>query len=65
MELIELNATAQRALELLTDAGMSDGSIYDYTHTGFGAYFGIFMGKACYMLQQKCSIIFCWSNAHF
>ena len=25
----------------------------------------IFMGKACYMLQQKCSIIFCWSNACF
>lgn len=36
MELIELDATAQRALELLTNAGMSDGSIYDYTHTGFG-----------------------------
>ena len=31
MELIELDATAQRALELLTNAGMSDGSIYDYT----------------------------------
>ena len=30
MELIELDATAQRALELLTNAGMSDGSIYDY-----------------------------------
>ena len=27
MELIELDATAQRALELLTNAGMSDGSI--------------------------------------
>ena len=37
MELIELDATAQRALELLTNAGMSDGSIYDYTHTGFGS----------------------------
>ena len=31
MELIELDATAQRALELLINAGMSDGSIYDYT----------------------------------
>ena len=30
MELIELDATAQRALELLTNAGKSDGSIYDY-----------------------------------
>lgn len=30
MELIELDATAQRALELLTNAGMSDGNIYDY-----------------------------------
>ena len=30
MKLIELDATAQRALELLTNAGMSDGSIYDY-----------------------------------
>ena len=30
MELIELDATAQRALELLTNVGMSDGSIYDY-----------------------------------
>lgn len=29
MELIELDATAQRALELLTNAGMSDGNIYD------------------------------------
>ena len=29
MKLIELDATAQRALELLTNAGMSDGSIYD------------------------------------
>lgn len=37
MELIELDATAQRALELLTNAGMSDGSIYNYTHTGFGS----------------------------
>lgn len=37
MELIELDATAQRAMELLTNAGMSDGSIYDYTHTGFGS----------------------------
>ena len=37
MKLIELDATAQRALELLTNAGMSDGSIYDYTHTGFGS----------------------------
>lgn len=37
MELIELDATAQRALELLTNAGMSDGNIYDYTHTGFGS----------------------------
>lgn len=37
MELIELDATAQRVLELLTNAGMSDGSIYDYTHTGFGS----------------------------
>ena len=37
MELIELDATAQRALELLINAGMSDGSIYDYTHTGFGS----------------------------
>lgn len=37
MELIELDATAQRALELLTNAGMSAGSIYDYTHTGFGS----------------------------
>lgn len=36
MELIELNATVQRALELLVDAGMSDGSMHDYTHTGFG-----------------------------
>lgn len=35
MELIELDATAQRALELLTNAGMSDGSIYDYD--GFGS----------------------------
>ena len=37
MELIELDATAQRALKLLINAGMSDGSIYDYTHTGFGS----------------------------
>lgn len=36
MELIELDATAQRALELLTNAGMSDGSIYDY----LSAYMG-------------------------
>ena len=45
MELIELNATAQRALELLTDAGMSDGSIYAYTHTGFGGILRYFHGK--------------------
>lgn len=31
MELIELDATAQRALELLTNAGMSDGSIMLWT----------------------------------
>lgn len=29
------------------------------------AYFDIFTQKAYYMLQQKCSIIFCWSNACF
>ena len=28
-------------------------------------YFDIFTQKAYYMLQQKCSIIFCWSNARF
>lgn len=72
MELIELDATAQRALELLTNAGMSDGSIYDYTQAyttiliqALAAYFDIFTQKAYYMLQQKCSIIFCWSNACF
>lgn len=43
MELIELDATAQRALELLINAGMSDGSIYDYTHTGFGSIAHVFL----------------------
>lgn len=46
MELIELDATAQRALELLTNAGMSDGSIYDYTHTGFGSILRHFHTKS-------------------
>lgn len=45
MELIELNATAQRALELLANAGMSDGGIYDYTHTGFGGILRYFHKK--------------------
>lgn len=45
MELMELNATAQRALELLADAGMSDGGIYDYTHTGFGGILRYFRKK--------------------
>lgn len=45
MELIELNATAQRALELLADAGVSDGGIYDYTHTGFGGILRYFHKK--------------------
>lgn len=45
MELIELNTTAQRALELLANAGMSDGGIYDYTHTGFGGILRYFHKK--------------------
>lgn len=45
MELIELNTTAQRALELLADAGMSNGGIHDYTHTGFGSILRHFRGK--------------------
>lgn len=45
MELIELSATVQRALELLADAGMSDGGIYDYTHTGFGGILRYFHKK--------------------
>lgn len=65
MELIELDATAQRALELLTNAGMSDGSIYDYTHTGFGSILRHFTQKAYYMLQQKCSIIFAGATRAF
>lgn len=45
MELIELSATTQRALELLNDAGMSEGGIHDYTHTGFGGILRYFLGK--------------------
>ncbi len=45
MELIELDATAQRALELLSEAGMSKGGIHDYTHTGFGGILRHFHGK--------------------
>lgn len=45
MELIELSATARRALELLSEAGMSKGGIHDYTHTGFGGVLRYFHGK--------------------
>ena len=45
MELIELDATARRALELLSEAGMSKGGIHDYTHTGFGGILRHFHGK--------------------
>ena len=48
MELIELDATAQRALELLINAGMSDGSIYDYSE--------VFAGNALY--YRVCSDYF-------
>lgn len=34
--MIELSATAARALELLSAQGMSDKSLHAYTHTGFG-----------------------------
>ena len=47
MELIELDATAQRALELLTNAGMSDGSIYDYTVAAFFAKYGSMAKAVC------------------
>lgn len=45
MELIELDATVQRALELLSNAGMSDRSMHDYTHTGFGGILRYFHRK--------------------
>lgn len=37
MELIDLSATSQRALELLTASGSSAKSLQGYTHTGFGS----------------------------
>ena len=45
MELIELDATAQRALELLTNAGMSDGSILFEQAEKVSPYF---KGFSCY-----------------
>lgn len=65
MELIELDATAQRALELLTNAGMSDGSIYDYTHTGFGSILRHFHTKGILYATAEMLDNFCWSNACF
>lgn len=65
MELIELDATAQRALELLTNAGMSDGSIYDYTHTGFGSILRHFHTKGILYATAEMLDNFCWSNARF
>ena len=56
MELIELDATAQRATGLLTNAGMSDGSLYDYTHTGFGSILRHFSHKRhtiCYSRNAR------------
>lgn len=60
MELIELDATAQRALELLTNAGMSDGSIYDYTHTGFGSILRHFHTKGILYIEnlRECALSF-------
>lgn len=65
MELIELDATAQRALELLTNAGMSDGSIYDYTHTGFGSILRHFHAKSILYATAEMLDNFCWSNVRF
>mgnify|MGYP007107734376 CR=1 FL=1 len=36
METIDLISTATRALELLSNQGMSEKSLHAYTHTGFG-----------------------------
>lgn len=53
MELIELGATAQRALELLDDAGMSEGGIHDYTHTGFGGILRHFHRKGILYVTEE------------
>ncbi len=45
MELIELSAITRRVLELLSEGGMSEGGIHDYTHTGFGGILRYFHGK--------------------
>lgn len=43
--MIELSATATRALELLSAQGMSDKSLHAYTHTGFGCIVRNFQAK--------------------
>ena len=61
MELIELDATAQRALELLTNAGMSDGSIYNYKATNLCRWtcnerkrrLFSYTGKTCCTLNRR------------
>ena len=45
MDTIDLAATATRALKLLSGQGMSEKSLYGYTHTGFGCVVRHFQAK--------------------
>ena len=45
METIDLAATTTRALKLLSGQGMSEKSLYEYTHTGFGCVVRHFQAK--------------------
>lgn len=45
MEMIDLAATTTRALRLLSGQGMSEKSLYEYTHTGFGCVVRHFQTK--------------------
>ena len=45
MELIELQTTVERTLDLLAESGISTKSLYAYTHTGFGCIVRTFQAK--------------------
>lgn len=53
MEMIDLAATTTRALKLLSSQGMSEKSLYGYTHTGFGCVVRYFQAQGLIFVSPE------------
>lgn len=58
MENINLCTTAARALELLSNQGMSDKSLHAYAHTGFGCITRVFQARGIYCATPEMLDVF-------